>query len=129
MAALVTMSCSEEKPRSTAERNCRLATRAKDVEPGLVSDALLLDGDAEVAITEPRRDRLIATLNVSRSVEDALIAYRSAVKAEGYEVLQEDNEGFEAELYLQRGEELAVLQIRSSACKDKVLVLLNLPGT
>ena len=128
MIAVVPVSCSDEKARTTAEPNCSLPTPAGDVETDLVAEAFLLGGDAEVAVTEARRDRLIATLNVSRDVQGALTGYRSAVRNAGYKVLQEDNEGFEAELYLQRGEELAVLQIRSSACEDKVLVLINLPA-
>jgi hypothetical protein len=62
---------------------------------------------------------------VRLGVEEALAFYEKAVKAGGYEVIQIDNEGFEAEMYLRRKNRLAAIQIRTSTCDDRSIVFVN----
>lgn len=130
IAALAAAGCasegsSEDEPPDLTE--CGLP----DVDPGsdvsLVPAPLLLDGDAQVAKTVVEEGRVIGALNVPLTVQEAFVAYKQALRRTELEVLQEDNEGFEAELYLKEGKELGSLQIRSSTCPNAVVVYLNLP--
>lgn len=106
---------------------CGLPEPDPGTDASLVPAPLLLGGDAEVAKTVVEEGRVIGALNVPLTVQEAFVAYKRALKRTDLEVLQEDNEGFEAELYLQEGSELGSLQIRSSTCDDAVIVYLNLP--
>ncbi len=65
-------------------------------------------------------------INIELSVQDALQTYHSIVTDNGFEIIQEDNEGFEAEIYLRRKEHLAAIQIRRSQCDDASVVFVNL---
>ncbi len=94
----------------------------------LVPPSYLLGGEAKVGQTEVKDGRLIGALHVPHSVDEAFGLYKKAVSQTRFEVLQEDNEGFEAELYLKSGRELGSLQIRSTKCPDAVIVYMNLPA-
>lgn len=65
-------------------------------------------------------------INIQLGVQDALEDYHSIVDDNGFEIIQEDNEGFEAEIYLRRKEQLAAIQIRRSQCDDASVVFVNL---
>ena len=108
--------------------DCGLPKRHPKADDSLIPAPLLLDGAAQVARTELQQGRVIAALNVPYGVGDSFGLYKKALKQTDLHVLQEDNEGFEAELYLQSGKELGSLQIRSSTCDDAVVVYLNLPA-
>jgi len=93
-----------------------------------IPHALLPVEGSEVLESRPRDERLILSLAVPASVSDSFDAYKSSVRDAAFEILLQDFEGFEAELYLKRNRYLAVVEIRSSGCKDHSLVRLNLPG-
>jgi hypothetical protein len=90
-----------------------------------VPDEFLLDGDASVASAGRRRGGVTAVLSVEMGVQDALPLYRRAVRGGGFEIVGEDNEGFEAEVYLKRGERLGAIQIRRTLCDDVSIVFVN----
>ena len=117
----------KKKAEETAGRDCGLPAPEADADPELVPAPFMLDG-VEVTQTVARRKRLIVALNVPASVQDAFAQYKKALRGSEFSVLQEDNEGFEAELYLETKTDVAVLQIRASNCADHTLVFLNLPG-
>ena len=111
-----------------ATSECGLPAVKAAADPSRVPKEFLLDEpEVEVAETFERRRRFIAALNVSGSVQDTFRAFKGALERSRFDLLQEDNEGFEAELYLQKGNEFAVIQIRASNCDDASLVFLNLP--
>jgi hypothetical protein len=85
---------------------------------------MLPDG-ADIAKSEAERGGFITAINVPLSVQQAFDFYIPMVKQHGYEVIQTDNEGFEAELYLRRGRKLAAIQIRMSKCDDRSIVFVN----
>lgn len=123
--------CDRDKPPPDAPpdfTDCGLPKRHPKADGALIPAPLLLGGAAEVARTEVQQGRVIAALNVPYGVGEAFGLYKKALKQADLDVLQEDNEGFEAELYLQSGKELGSLQIRSSTCDDAVIVYLNLPA-
>ena len=108
--------------------NCGLLNVKPSVDAGRIPDELRLGGDVEVATTEIAQGRLLAAMNIRLTVDEAFEAYKKATAEAGFEVLQEDNEGFEAELYVGDGKELGSVVIRRSLCEDAVVVYLNLPA-
>jgi hypothetical protein len=105
--------------------DCGLPTPDPAARGDLIPQELLLDGDAEVALASRRKGGVTGVLNIRMSVQDALPLYKKAIARAGFELVGEDNEGFEAELYLKRGKELGSLQIRTSVCADASVVFVN----
>jgi hypothetical protein len=91
----------------------------------LIPEAFLLDGGATVASAGRRRGGVTAVLSVRLAVQEALPLYLTAVRAGGFEVVGQDNEGFEAEVYLKQGERLGAIQIRRTLCDDVSIVFVN----
>lgn len=131
-AGVIATGCaSPEEPKPDAPPDyeaCGLPGVHPKADPDKVPEPYLLDGKAEVSRTEIEQGRLIASLSVPFSVNDAFPRFKEAIAETTFEVLQEDNEGFEAELYLRDGKELGSLQIRSSTCEDVTIAYLNLPA-
>lgn len=103
---------------------CGLPTPEPDRNEAVVPEIFLPDG-AEISRAQKERGGFITAINVPLSVAGALAFYEDAVDKGGYEVIQSDNEGFEAELYLRRGKKLAAIQIRMSTCDDRSIVFVN----
>jgi hypothetical protein len=125
--ALVAGGCSEED-RSAEQgifAQCGLPTPDPGAEASVVADAFILGGDAEVTKTEASKRGTIAALNVPYSVSEAFSRYSDSVKQAGYQIVDDDFEGFEAELYLRKGDDLGYVQIRRSTCEDASIVFVN----
>jgi hypothetical protein len=97
---------------------------AADRDDSLVPDIFLPPG-AEIAKAQAERGGFITAINVPQSVGEAFDFYTAAAKDGGYEVIQTDNEGFEAEIYLRHGKRLAAIQVRTSTCEDRSIVFVN----
>lgn len=121
--------CSSDPPPPDVPNfaDCGLPKADPAADASLFPEPLLLDDEAELARTEIERGRVIGALNVPLGVEAAFARFKDALAQTKFEILQEDNEGFEAELYVRRGKDLGSIQIRSSTCDNAVLVYLNLP--
>jgi len=65
-------------------------------------------------------------LTVDGTVEEAQNLYRGAVPGDGFEILSEDFEGFEAEIFLSREKEIATVRIVSTACPATSLAYIQL---
>lgn len=105
--------------------DCGVPTPDPAAKTELVPEDFLLGGDAGVASAGRRRGGVTAVLSVELSVQDALPVYKKAIDRAGFELVGEDNEGFEAELYMKRGERLGALQIRRTLCDDVSIVFVN----
>ena len=81
--------------------------------------------DAEVWRAARERGGFIAATSVPVGVQEALEAYRPILRDQGWRVIQEDNEGFEAEIYVRRGKRLGAVQIRQSQCDDASVVFVQ----
>lgn len=133
LSAVLTVSslaCASDDPPEEAAVDlieCGLPTPDEDANGGLIPAPFLQDGRAEVIQVEVEEGRVIAGLGLRLDVDRAFDLYKAAIPEASFELLQEDNEGFEAELYIKKGKELGSIQIRSSACPDAVIVYLNLP--
>jgi hypothetical protein len=110
---------------SGAGADCGLPTPDPAARADLIPGPFLLGGDAEVATAGRRKGGVTGVLNLSMSVQDAFPLYKKAIARAGFELVGEDNEGFEAELYMKRGKELGSLQIRTSVCEDASVVFVN----
>ena len=103
---------------------CGLPTPEPERDEALVPDFLLPDG-AEISNAQAERGGFVTAINVRLGVSEALEFYEDAVTEGGYEIIQIDNEGFEAEMYLRRKNRLAAIQIRTSTCDDRSIVFVN----
>lgn len=103
---------------------CGLPTPEPDRDESVVPEIFLPDG-AEISNAQIERGGFLTAINVKLSVAEALEYYRGAVKEGGYETINIDNEGFEAEMYLRRKNKLAAIQIRTSTCDDRSIVFIN----
>ena len=122
--------CGSDEPQAAAEKDlteCGLPTPHPDADGGLIPEPFLLDGQAQVIQVEVEEGRVIAGLGLRLNVDRAFDLYQAAVPEASFKLLQEDNEHFEAELYIRKGKDLGSLQIRGSTCPDAVIVYLNLP--
>lgn len=108
-----------------ATEGCGLPTPDPSARADLIPEELLLDGKAVVATAGRRKGGVTAALNLPLSVQDALPLYRKAVGRASFEVVGEDNEGFEAEVYIKKGKQLGQIQIRRSLCEDASVVFVN----
>jgi hypothetical protein len=113
-----------EGPRALAG-TCGFPKRTIQVDTSPLPESFIFEG-VEVANFENKKKRLSAALNVPFGVQDALPLYREASREAGFELIQEDNEGFEAELYLRKGPDAAAVQIRGSQCRDAVRVYVTI---
>ncbi|MDQ3953914.1 MAG: hypothetical protein M3279_13280 [Actinomycetota bacterium] len=111
---------------SALPEGCGLPTREPRAQPELIPEALLLGGDAEVSAAGRRKGGVTGVLTITKSVQDGLPLYRKAVRAAGFEIVGEDNEGFEAEIFVRKGKQLGQIQIRTSVCDDASVVFVNI---
>ena len=124
--ALLT-ACDDATPpdeREGLSGTCGLPTPEPDRDESLVPK-LFLPAGSEISNAQAERGGFIAAINVPLGVTPAFDYYGDAVEDGGYEVIQTDNEGFEAELYLRKGKHLAAVQIRTSTCDDRSIVFVN----
>ena len=126
--AIALVGCSGEKDDEAEpglSGTCGLRKVAKNVQEARVSEEFLLDG-VEIAKTADLRGRFIATINAPYSVNEAYRAYLRQVKDAGWEVVNHETEGFEAEIYLTDRKRLAAVQVRTSTCEGKVVVYVSI---
>lgn len=110
---------------SAAPEDCGLPTPDPAARADLIPEELLLDGRAEVTTAARRKGGVTAALNLPLSVQDALPLYRKAIGSARFEIVGQDNEGFEAEIYIKQGKRLGQVQIRRSLCEDASVVFVN----
>ncbi|MEA2451540.1 MAG: hypothetical protein QOG04_250 [Actinomycetota bacterium] len=103
---------------------CGLPTPEPTRDESLVPDGFLPEG-AEISNAQAERGGFLTAINVRLSVAQALKFYKAAVKEAGYKIINADNEGFEAEIYLRKAKRLAAIQIRTSTCDDRSIVFIN----
>lgn len=98
---------------------CVLPSPEPGVETSKVRDEFVLP-DSEVRQVMDENDLLVIALNVPYGVTESLEMYKERLGAPDYDVISEDNEGFEAELYLQdsKTKNLLAVQIRQPRCTE-----------
>ena len=104
---------------------CGLRKIAKNVDESRVSEEFLLEG-VEVARTQDFKGKFIATVNAPYGVNEAYRQYQDKVREAGWDIVSQETEGFEAEIYLSDERRLAAVQIRTSTCEGKVVVYVSI---
>lgn len=117
-----------ESSGSDVPAKCGLPTPRPGVRADLVPEEFMMDG-AVVFKAQKTKDRLTAALNNPHSVNESYIEYKKIVRQSDFALVGEDNEGFEAELYMKKGNELGAVQIRVSQCPEATVVFLNFVRT
>jgi hypothetical protein len=127
VAVAVLAACGDDRPEGprVIAGTCGFPKKTIEIDSTALPEDFVFEG-VEVANFEDRKNRLTAALNVPFGVQDALPRYRTASKNAGFEIIQEDNEGFEAELFLRKGNDLGQVQIRGSQCRDAVRVYVSI---
>jgi hypothetical protein len=113
---------------SAVPAECGLPTPDPDVQADLAPAGFLLSGSEVTKARETKR-RLTVAVNNPHSVADSFLQYKKIMRNGDYAIVGEDNEGFEAEIYLKKGSELGAIQIRASRCPDATVVFLNFVRT
>ena len=120
--------CTEESvppgPPEELSGTCGLPTPEPKRDESLVPKYFLPEG-AEVSNATAERGGFLTAINVPLDVQSSFDFYTEAAKGAGYEVIQSDNEGFEAEIYMRKGKRLAAIQIRQSKCSDRTIAFVN----
>jgi hypothetical protein len=125
---LVCAACGNGSRGAEPNRDCGLFPIDPKADASGIPESFLLEG-VEVAKSIKGKKRLTVAMNNPRSVQESFPLYKEAVKDAGFELVGEDNEGFEAELYMRRGSQLGQIQIRSSPCPDATGVYLIIVQT
>ena len=105
---------------------CGLPSPQPSQDPERVPAGFLLDGEAEIITAQESGGGFIASFNVPYSVKEGFDRMKDAARAMGFEIVQEDFEGFEAEVYVKKGHRLGVIQVRTSRCNEASLALINI---
>lgn len=121
-------SCDSDDGTTAIPEECGLPTPDRNVDAGLVPSGFLL-ANAEVTKARKTKERLTIAVNNPHSVAESFVQYKRIMRNSDYAIVGEDNEGFEAEVYLKKGSELGAIQIRSSRCPDATVVFLNFVQT
>ena len=106
--------------------NCGLPSPSPGLNRSRVPEPLYLEGEVELSGTQKVRGGWVSTINIPYSVQEALPLYQAAVEEAGFEIISQDNEGFEAELYLRSRKHHAAVQIRRSTCEKASIVFVNI---
>ena len=97
----------------------------KEVDASLVPDAFLIGESPKVTRVIESQQGYSAAILIQVALDPALEEYRSIVKETGYEILNEDYEGFEAEIYMREGADYVTLQLRETACENETVAYLR----
>lgn len=99
---------------------CALPSPDADADPSEVPPQFLLDGTATVRRVSEEDGLLVFALNLPYGVQEAFDRFKASLTPPRYQVVSEDNEGFEAELYLHDEQEgrLLAIQVRRPNCDE-----------
>lgn len=124
---VVIVGCSDDggDNSSAIPSDCGLPSPDPTADVSLVAEALLLHGEAQLLAAAKERGGFLASIAIPMSVTDGLARYKTELKQLGYELISQDNEIFEAELYLRKGKNVGAIQIRRSVCDDASIVFVN----
>ena len=125
-AAAVTSACGNGATKEAFPPECGLPSPAPGVDASEVPEEFLLKG-SQVRQVSDEKDLFVVALNVPLGVQEALDAYREKLAPPKFEIVSEDNEGFEAEMYLRRAEDgnLMAVQIRRPGCAEASAVFVT----
>ena len=116
----------DEQAKPGVPKECELPTTPPELKEDVLPDFFSLEGSVAVTRAIEFKKGMTASGELRGSVKQALTRYRAAVEEEGFDIVNQDYEGFEAELYLQRKKEIGYLSLRESPCDGTLLAYLKL---
>ena len=125
---LLLASCNDDDgsaARTLQDQDCGFPVPTPGMPDTKVPKEFLIDG-SRISFGQKVRGGFVTTIDIPYSVQDGLPIYRRAVAEAGFKIRSVDNEGFEAELYFERPEQLGAIQLRRSTCPDASLVYVNI---
>lgn len=114
----------EQHSRSGVD--CGLPRPDLSLKEAALPDVARLRG-VEITALDTSRGFVSADLNVPLSVEELLNSLLSRTRSAGYDVLYEDFEGFEAELYVSSEGRPGTVRMVTSECADFSRLMIHLP--
>ena len=125
--AIALSGCSaEDQPKTSGlSGTCGLRKVGKNLQEDRVPEEFFLEG-VELARTQTFEGTFVATINAPYSVNEVYRRYPDQVKEAGWKIFTQETEGFEAEIYLSKGDVLAAIQIRTSTCEGKVVIYVSI---
>lgn len=125
-AALILGACGEDGSDDAFPEACMLPSPKPSVDLTLVKDEFVLPGSVVRQVSN-KEGLLVIALNVPFGVTDSLKRYKEQLDPPEYEVISEDNEGFEAELFLRNSKKgnLLAVQIRRPQCVEASAVFVQ----
>jgi hypothetical protein len=125
--ALLAACDTSEDPEITIPEECGLPSPGKNVDASSVPEQYLLEDQAIVRKVTERNGLYVVALNVPLTVNATFGAYLEALGPPRYKVITKENEGFEAEIYLQDSEKdnLMAVVIRQPRCVEAVSVYIT----
>lgn len=107
---------------------CGLPSPSGNVDVSEVPDDLLIYDDAVVRQVSRQDGLLVTALNIPTGVTEAYDDYLAAVKSSPYQVINSENEGFEAEIYLKEKDAntFVAIQIRNPGCREAVSTFITI---
>ena len=115
----------DPKQRVLPDTDCGFPQPTPGIDESKVPQEFLIQG-SRVSSGTKVPGGFVTTIDIPYSVQDALPIYKEAVAEAGFKIHNIDNEGFEAEVYFEGGDDLGAIQIRRSTCPDASLVYVNI---
>lgn len=99
---------------------CALPSPDAYVDPSEVPPRFRLDGTATVRRVSEEDGLLVFALNLPYGVQESFDRFKASLGPPRYQIVSEDNEGFEAELYLhdRKEDRLLAIQVRRPNCDE-----------
>ena len=117
----LTAACSEETPDARAASACKLPPEIEF--PGGIPEDFPWPDEVWVSQAEIKRKFVALSGFTEHSVEDLFEIMKTELVDEGFDIINTDYEGFEAELYFAKGDGLAgISAMREGPCDGYVKV-------
>jgi hypothetical protein len=115
-----------ETATSVTGEGCGLRPRDPALDPAELPDFARFEG-VEIVALDDSRGSLTGAVNVPLSVAGLLAEMRERIDTGGYEVIHEDDEGFEAEIFIRGANDAGIVRIARSLCRDFSSMVFQLP--
>lgn len=106
---------------------CRLPSPVAEVDVSKIPGGLLVDERSQVRSIERIDGLLVVAMNVPMSVTQAYEAYLDVLREPPYDLIGNENEGFEMEIYARDRNtgDLVAVQARNPGCAEAVSIYLQ----
>lgn len=124
MVLVVSGACGTDHPEGLFPAECRLPSPDAGIDTSKVPEDLVVDDRSEIRSVERIDGLLVVAMNVPLSVDRSYKAYLEVVGEAPYELIGQENEGFEMEIYARdsRNGDFVAVQARNPGCEEAVSI-------